>query len=239
MRAKVEGHDVVRILADNPGALTLSGSNTWVVGRDPAWVVDAGPALEDHVAAVVTETRARGGCGGIAITHGHIDHFEAVPALLDAFGEVPVAGMSYGDTEVADGDEVGPFTVVAVPGHAADHVAFLCGSACFTGDAVLGEGSVFVTADMRGYLDALRRLRALDLDVILPGHGPPVHDPAAKLDEYIEHRLDRERRLIAALDSGLSTEEELLDAVWDDVPPQLRAAAAVTLRAHLAGLDRD
>lgn len=238
MREEVEGHDVVRIRAENPGALTLSGSNTWVAGRDPAWVVDAGPALEGHVAAVVAEAQARGGLGGIAITHAHIDHFEAVPSLIGAFGEVPVAGMSYGDTEVCDGDEIGPFRVVAAPGHAADHVVFLLDSACFTGDAVLGEGSVFVSSDMRGYLDALRRLRTLDLDVILPGHGPPVYDPAAKLDEYIAHRLDRERRLVAALDSGLSTEEELLDAVWDDVPPLLRAAAAVTLRAHLQGLDR-
>jgi len=69
--------------------------------------------------------------------------------------------------------------------------------------------------------------------VIGPGHGPPVDDPAAKLDEYISHRLDRERRVVAALDSGKRSVDELLDEVWDDAPPQLRMAATVTLAAHL------
>jgi glyoxylase-like metal-dependent hydrolase (beta-lactamase superfamily II) len=89
---------------------------------------------------------------------------------------------------------------------------------------------------MGGYLDALRRLRALDLEVILPGHGPPVRDPAAKLDEYVAHRLDRERRLLAALESGLREEADLLDAAWDDVPEPLRPAAALTLGAHMQKL---
>jgi glyoxylase-like metal-dependent hydrolase (beta-lactamase superfamily II) len=125
---------------------------------------------------------------------------------------------------------------VAVPGHAPDHVAFVWQDACCTGDAVLGEGSVFIQSDMGGYLEALRHLRDRDLRVLLPGHGPPVHDPAAKLDEYIAHRLDRERRLVAALERGLRSEDELLDAVWDDAPAILRPAAALTLRAHLEKL---
>ena len=105
-----------------------------------------------------------------------------------------------------------------------------------TGDAVLGEGSVFVAPDpgaLRGYLAALRRLREMELDVLCPGHGPPVADPAAKLDAYVAHRLDRERRLVAALDDGLRGVDELLDRVWDDAPAPLRPAAAVTLAAHL------
>jgi glyoxylase-like metal-dependent hydrolase (beta-lactamase superfamily II) len=86
---------------------------------------------------------------------------------------------------------------------------------------------------MAGYLAGLRRLRDLPLAVLCPGHGPPVEDPAAKLDEYLAHRLDRERRLLAALAAGRRGVEELLDQAWDDVPPELRPAAAVTLRAHL------
>ena len=76
------------------------------------------------------------------------------------------------------------------------------------------------------------RLRELPLRVICPGHGPPVWDPRAKLDEYLAHRRERERRLLAALDDGLRGEDELLDAVWDDAPDALRPAAAVTLGAH-------
>jgi len=112
----------------------------------------------------------------------------------------------------------------------------VAGGVCFAGDAVLGEGSVFIAPDpgaLAGYLAALRRLRAMGLERICPGHGPEVADPAAKLDEYVAHRLDRERRLVAALAEGKSSEAELLDAVWDDVPEGLRGAAAVTLAAHM------
>jgi glyoxylase-like metal-dependent hydrolase (beta-lactamase superfamily II) len=230
-------HDVARVRADNPGPLTLDGTNTWVVGRDPAYVVDPGPALPEHVAAVAAEVGRRGGLGGIALTHDHADHAEAVEALRDRAGLAPVAAAR-GDVDVllTDGDALGPLTAVAVPGHAPDHLAFVAGPVCFTGDAVLGTGSVFIAPNpgaLAGYLEGLRRLRALPLAVLCPGHGPPVVDPAAKLDEYVAHRLDRERRLVAALAAGRRRVDEILDEVWDDVPSELRPAAAITLRAHL------
>jgi glyoxylase-like metal-dependent hydrolase (beta-lactamase superfamily II) len=223
----------VRIRADNPSPLTLTGTNTWVVGRDPAWVVDPGPALDAHLNAVAAAVRERGGAGGIALTHDHIDHVEGLDALRERLGTaVPVGAAG----AVADGDRFGPFDVLALPGHSDDHLVFVAGRAAFTGDAVLGEGSVFVSGQLAAYLDGLRRLRALDLEVICPGHGDEVWDPAATLDRYIEHRLDRERRLLAALEAGLRSEDELLDAAWDDAPPALRPAAALTLRAHLQKL---
>ena len=96
-----------------------------------------------------------------------------------------------------------------------------------------GEGS------LSAYLDSLRRLRALDLEVLCPGHGPYVWDPAAKLDEYIEHRLDRERRLVAALDAGLRGQDELLDAAWSDAPAELRYFAGLSLASHLEKLEEE
>jgi glyoxylase-like metal-dependent hydrolase (beta-lactamase superfamily II) len=126
--------------------------------------------------------------------------------------------------------------VVALPGHSDDHLAFVCGRAAFCGDAVLGEGSVFVSANLSGYLDGLRRLRELDLAVLCPGHGDPIWDVTGKLDEYIAHRGEREQRLLAALDRGLSSEDELLDAAWADAPANLRPLAAISLRAHLEKL---
>jgi glyoxylase-like metal-dependent hydrolase (beta-lactamase superfamily II) len=204
-----------------------------VVGRDPAWVVDPGPDLPTHLDAVAGEVAARGGAGGIAVTHDHVDHVEGVAALRERLGGPPVAAMRFpSDVTLADGDAFGPLRAVAVPGHAPDHLAFVAGEACFTGDAVLGEGSVFVASDLGPYLAALERLRDLPLRVICPGHGPPVWDPRAKLDEYLAHRRERERRLLEALAAGLRDEDELLDTVWDDAPPALRGAAALTLAAH-------
>ena len=220
------------VRADNPGPYTLGGTNTWIVGREPAWVVDPGPALDEHLDAVAEEVERRGGAGGIALTHGHADHAEGAAGLSERLGGAAV----HGSGALGDGDHVGPFRVFAVPGHADDHVALVAGGACFTGDAVLGEGSVFVSSRLSDYLAALRRLRTLELTVLCPGHGPAVWDPRAKLDEYVAHRLDRERRLVAALDAGLRTRDELLDAAWPDAPPALRGAAAMTLAAHLEKL---
>jgi len=220
--------DYARILAPNPSTLTLTGTNTWVVGRDPAWVVDPGPTIDSHIDAVAAEVAARGGAGGIALTHHHADHSEAIEALLARIGDVPVA--RHGDVGET------PFDVYFIPGHADDHLVFVAGPAAFSGDAVLGQGSVFVSGRLREYLDGLRLLRALPLEVICPGHGEPVTDPAGKLDEYLAHRAERERKLLAALEAGARSEDELLDAAWDDAPANVRQFAAISMRAHLEKL---
>jgi glyoxylase-like metal-dependent hydrolase (beta-lactamase superfamily II) len=214
-------HDVVLIRADNPSPLTLTGTNTWFVS---GWVIDPGPALDAHLDAVA----AAGDVEGIAITHDHEDHVEGLDGLLRRVGDVPVVS--------ARSEHTGPLEVVPLPGHSDDSVAFVAGRAAFVGDAVLGEGSVFVTGQLAAYLDGLRELRKHDLAVLCPGHGPPIWDVRGKLDEYIAHRLDREERLLAALDRGLRSEDELLDAAWDDAPEELRPFAAVSLRAHLEKL---
>jgi glyoxylase-like metal-dependent hydrolase (beta-lactamase superfamily II) len=236
-RVDLPGYDLAGIRAANAGPFTLGGTNTWIVGHDPAWLVDPGPALDEHIDAVAAEIEARGGLGGIALTHDHADHSEAVPAIRARYPDVPLAAAR-GQVEVRlrSGDRFGPLEAVATPGHAPDHLAFIAGRAGLTGDAVLGEGSVFIAPDpgaLASYLNALAGLRERELAVLLPGHGPPVHEVDAKLEQYISHRLDRERRLIAALDHGKRTVPELLDDVWDDVPPGLRPAATVTLAAHL------
>jgi glyoxylase-like metal-dependent hydrolase (beta-lactamase superfamily II) len=237
------GLDIAQVTADNPSPFTLRGTNTWLVGRDPCWVVDPGPSLPAHLERVLADAHDRGGIGGIALTHDHADHSEAVAELRAAAGHPPVAAARHpADVRLADGDRFGPLTVVPAPGHAPDHVAFVSGRACFTGDAVLGEGSVFVAPDpgaLRGYLAALRRLREMDLAVLCPGHGPLVLDPATKLDQYISHRLDRERRLEEALADGLRSADELLDRVWADAPAALRPAAGFTLAAHLDKLEEE
>jgi glyoxylase-like metal-dependent hydrolase (beta-lactamase superfamily II) len=237
-------HDIALVRADNPGPFTLEGTNTWLVGRDPCWVVDPGPQDAAHVEAVLAAAGDRGGIAGIMLTHDHADHAGASEALRRR-ARVPIvaaARFTGADTRVGDGEALGPLLAVATPGHAPDHLAFVAGRALFSGDAVLGRGSVFVAPDpgaLSGYLRALERLAGLDLALICPGHGPLVLDAQAKLAEYREHRLDRERRLLAALGSGRRSAEGLLDAAWSDVPAALRPAAAVTLAAHLDKLEEE
>jgi glyoxylase-like metal-dependent hydrolase (beta-lactamase superfamily II) len=236
-RIEVPGHDLVGIRAANPGPFTLSGTNSWLVGRGLVWLVDPGPAVDEHLEALLVEMPRRGKLAGIALTHDHPDHAAAVPAIRAAHPDAPLAAAR-GDVDILlrDGDTFGPLEVLATPGHAPDHLVFVTGTAGLTGDAVLGEGSVFISPDpgaLVGYLQALGRLRERDLAVLCPGHGPAVHDPKAKLDAYIAHRLERERRLLDALEHGKRSIDDLLDEAWSDAPAQLRPAATVTLAAHL------
>jgi glyoxylase-like metal-dependent hydrolase (beta-lactamase superfamily II) len=245
----LDDRDILCVRAPNPGPLTLSGTNTWLVGRRPTWVIDPGPAIAAHLERVLAQIAARGGLAGVALTHSHSDHSGAVAELLERC-PAPLAacvpeGAGGGETDVALAEDVrfGPLTAVATPGHASDHFAFVGYGACFSGDAVLGEGSVFIAparGAMSGYLSALARLRArADFTAICPGHGPVVWNADEKLAEYIAHRNDRERRLRAALADGRRSVQELLDAAWPEVQPALRPAAAVTLAAHLDKLEEE
>jgi glyoxylase-like metal-dependent hydrolase (beta-lactamase superfamily II) len=242
-RVELPGRDVIGIRAANPSPLTLTGTNSWIVGRDPAWLVDPGPGLPEHVEAVSLELARRGGLGGIALTHDHFDHSEAVGAIQERFPGAQLAG-GRGDVTLLLSDEarVGPLEALATPGHSPDHYVFLFDGLGFTGDAVLGEGSVFLAPDpgaLAGYLNALAELRRRAPELLCPGHGPVIEDPEARLEAYISHRREREQRLLAALREGARTVDEMLDAAWSDAPPALRPAAALTLAAHLDKLEEE
>ena len=226
--------------------MTLAGTNTYVVRTPDAYVIDPGPDDAQHLERVMAS--AGGEIVGVVLTHSHADHSAGVQALGAPLlwgrvaeatewteAEAPVL------TKQADPppDRVGPFEVIATPGHAIDHVALVLGDVCFCGDLVLGEGSSIVLpggGGLAAYLASLDRLRERNSELLCPGHGPWITDPAAKLAEYRAHRLDRERKLVAALDAGERSRERLLDAAWDDVPAPLRPAAALAMHAHLEKL---
>lgn len=226
------GHpELVRIVAPNPGPMTLEGTNTYVYGADPCLVIDPGSEDPGHLDAIRTAAAERGGIGTVLLTHSHGDH----TAGADRLGaEVVLPG---------DGEEHGGLRAVATPGHAADHVAFLSSDGvCFSGDLVLGLGSTIVPPggnSLAAFMDSLRRLQAEPLQLIAPGHGPWIVDPAAKLAEYVEHREARERRLLEALGAGERSRAQLLATVWDDVPVELLPMAAMAMEAHLEKLEAE
>ncbi len=224
------GHsEIARIVAPNPGPMTLEGTNTYLYGSNPCVAIDPGPDVASHLDAVREAAEGRGGIGVVLLTHTHGDHADGAEGLG---AEVILPG---------DGEEHAGLRAVATPGHAPDHVCLLTGDGvCFSGDLVLGAGSTFVPPEggsLAAYMDSLRRMQAEPIELICPGHGPWIEDPAAKLAEYVEHREMRERRLIAALDRGERSREALLAEAWDDVPTALRPAAAMVMQAHLEKLE--
>lgn len=222
---------MLRIVAPNPGPMTLEGTNTYLFGADPCVVIDPGDDDPGHLEAIRAAAAERGGIGLVLLTHSHRDHSEGAEELG---AEVVLPGH---------GEERHGLRVLATPGHAADHVCFIsAGGVCFAGDLVLGLGSTIVPpggGSMAAYMDSLALLREEAIELIAPGHGPWVTDPAAKLAEYVEHRTGRERRLLEALDAGERSRAELLATVWDDVPVELLPMAAMAMEAHLEKLDEE
>ena len=229
------------MVAPNPGPYTGPGTNTWLVDAGPVVVViDPGPDDDSHLAAI---DRALKGAtvGVVLVTHSHPDHLP----LADRFAakhRVSVRRFP----ELADGDVVRAGTVnltaLHTPGHSADHLAFWMPGdrALFTGDLVLGRGSSMVTypeGDVAAYLRSLTRLIALNPAILFPGHWDPVTEAVAKLEEYREHRLDREVQVRAALARGPDTLAELTQRVYgSDLGDELTRAAEMTMRAHLQKL---
>ncbi len=233
------GLDIAQVQADNPGPFTLQGTNTWLVGRDPCWVVDPGPALDAHVDAVLADAADRGGIGGIAVTHDHDDHVAATAELRRRAGDPPVAGARFAgaDVRLGDGDAFGPLRAIATPGHAPDHLAFVAQRALFSGDAVLGRRQRLRVARSRRAARLPGRARAA-----APGSTSPSSAPATARSCWIPPPSSPSTSTTAAtasdgsshaLEQGRRGVEELLDAAWSDVPSALRPAAAVTLAAHL------
>jgi glyoxylase-like metal-dependent hydrolase (beta-lactamase superfamily II) len=237
---------IVRVLAPNPGLRELEGTNTWVVGRAPAFVIDPGPELEEHLTEVM---RTAGRVGRIVLTHDHPDHAPGARRLSQRTG-APVSAIRPpdGGERMRDGDRLRSGTVelvvVATPGHTPDHAALFLETdgALFTGDAVLGRGTSVIDppeGDLNAYLRSLHRMRDLGPRTIHPGHGPLVLDAVGKLDEYATHRAERERHVIEALGSDARTVEELVPSIYAGYPEELYELAARSVLAHLLKLEAE
>jgi glyoxylase-like metal-dependent hydrolase (beta-lactamase superfamily II) len=239
------------LLAGNAGPFTLDGTRTYLVGRAVVAVIDAGPALEPHLGALVEELSGASRVS-VVVTHGHGDHAPGSRALaqklgVDLHGPAGVEGVT---RPLADGARVqtddGDLIAVETPGHARRHIGlhWPARRAFFAADLLLGKGDTVWVGEYAGsvadYLDSLERVRRLDVDVIYPAHGPPLEDPRQALDRFEAHRRERIRQMEAMLTErpGASA-EELLDAVYGSTLPESARKAALAsiaaLKAHVEG----
>ncbi|OBI84080.1 MBL fold metallo-hydrolase [Mycobacterium sp. 1245805.9] len=239
------------LLADNPGLMTLEGTNTWVLrgpGSDELVIVDPGPDDDEHIARIA----ALGRVALVLISHRHGDHTDGIDKLVELTGAtVRSAGSGFlrglgghlTDGEVIDAAGL-KIKVMATPGHTADSLSFLLDDAVLTADTVLGRGTTVIDKEdgsLADYLESLRRLRGLGRRTVLPGHGPQLHDLESVASGYLTHRHERLEQVRAALwDLGNeATTREIVEYVYVDVDEKLWDVAEWSVQAQLDYLRRD
>lgn len=236
---------VVRVLAPNPDVYTLEGTNTWVVGSDPAVVIDPGPLIPAHLDEVA---RVAGRVGAVLVTHDHPDHAPGALTFARRMGAPLRAYRLEAAEHLRDGElvEVGEVALRAyhTPGHTSDHLAFSMASerALFTGDAVLGRGTSFIDppdGDLAQYLRSLVRLQELGAQILYPGHGPIVLHGPEKFQEYLDHRAEREEQVLAAMTDGPTKIMAMVGQIYADYPSEVHALAARSVLAHLLKLQSE
>jgi glyoxylase-like metal-dependent hydrolase (beta-lactamase superfamily II) len=247
----------VPIFAFNPGPITGDGNWTWLIaGRLPT-LIDAGTGEGAHLDEV---EKALGGTRlhQVLVTHGHVDHASGAPALRDRFGVSRFLKRPWSErdatwsvdwTPIADGDVIaaGDTDLVAIhtPGHAPDHLCFWHepSRTVFCGDLAIKGTSVWIPARLGGnlaaYLASLDRILALNPARLLPAHGPVIDDPAPVLRGYIDHRLEREEQVIAALRAGDRTPEAIVARVYRGLKDSLVPLAQESVMAHLLKLQQE
>ncbi len=243
----------VNVLAPNPSAMTLDGTNTWILSEpdsDLAVVVDPGPLDDGHLRHVIGTAEQAGKRVALTLlTHGHPDHAEGAARFAELTGTKVRAldpALRLGDEGLAAGDVVTvgglELRVVPAPGHTADSLCFHLPAdrAVLTGDTVLGRGTTVVAhpdGRLGDYLDTLRRLRSLTVDdgvhTVLPGHGPVLDDAQGAVEYYLAHRAHRLAQVETAVEDGYRTPPEVVAHVYADVDRSLWSAAELSVRAQL------
>jgi glyoxylase-like metal-dependent hydrolase (beta-lactamase superfamily II) len=243
------------LLCNNPGLMTLDGTNTWVLqgsGSDEMVIVDPGPDDDEHIDRIAS----LGKIPLVLISHKHEDHTGAIDKIVDRTGAVVRAvgsgflrglGGPLSDGEVIEAAGL-RITVMATPGHTADSLSFLVdvwgersdgrGGAVLTADTVLGRGTTVIDSDdgsLRDYLESLRRLHGLGPRVVLPGHGPDLGDLEAVSAMYLAHReerLDQVREALRVLGED-ATARQVVEHVYTDLDEKLWDAAEKSTEAQL------
>ncbi|MFD3941293.1 MBL fold metallo-hydrolase [Streptomyces sp. NPDC058579] len=243
----------VNVLAPNPSAMTLDGTNTWIVAEpdsDLAVVIDPGPLDDGHLRNVVATAEKLGKRVALTLlTHGHPDHAEGAGRFAELTGTRVRAldpALRLGDEGLGAGDVITvgglELRVVPTPGHTSDSLSFHLPAdrAVLTGDTILGRGTTIVAhpdGRLGDYLDSLRRLRSLTVDdgvhTVLPGHGPVLEDAQGAVEFYLAHRAGRLAQVETAVENGHRTPAEVVAHVYADVDRSLWPAAELSVRAQL------
>ncbi|MFI1681925.1 MBL fold metallo-hydrolase [Streptomyces sp. NPDC020607] len=243
----------VNVLAPNPSAMTLDGTNTWIVSEPDsplAVVIDPGPQDDAHLSRVIETAEKMGKHVALTLlTHGHPDHAEGAARFAE-LTRTPVRALDpalrLGDEGLAPGDVITTggleMRVVATPGHTADSLCFHlpADQAVLTGDTILGRGTTVVAhpdGRLGDYLDSLRRLRSLTVDdgvhTVLPGHGPVLEDAQGAVEFYLAHRATRLAQVETAVENGHAEASDVVAHVYADVDRSLWPAAELSVRAQL------
>ena len=135
-------------------------------------------------------------------------------------------------------------SAVHTPGHTSNHMCWTLDeeSTLFTGDHVMGWSTTVVSppdGDMVAYVDSLRRVAGRDDAMLWPTHGPPRDDARTYVASLVQHRLERERGVLAAVRAGRSTIPEIVAVLYADVRPELHKPAGRSVWAHLVKLVAD
>ena len=247
--------NVRRVICNNPGSFTFTGTGTYIVGTGEVAVIDPGPADKNHIAAILAATRGET-ITHILITHTHIDHSPGCRYLQQccdapsyAFGPHGIAEGDGGfgaDTEfqpdhlLSDGEHltIGGLQMQAVhtPGHASNHLSFYlaCENALFCGDVVMGWSTTIVSppdGNMKDYMESLQRLLDRDDSVYYPTHGAPVLEPQSYVRQLHAHRIERENQVLNCIESGINRVEDMLPMIYRDLDSSMLPAAKRSLLA--------
>ncbi len=252
---------IQRVIARNPGPFTYTGTGVYIIGDDNVAVIDPGPALPEHRAALDEALKGRR-VSHVLMTHHHIDHSPlAIPLARDHGCEVYGYGLQIRppeggevrleagddlsfkpDIEIRGGDVVqgDGWTIDAIhtPGHTSNHMCYALReeNTLFSGDHIMGWSTSVVSppdGHMGDYLDSLQRIKDCHFDKIWPTHGPCIEDVDVFVQAYIDHRLEREVQIMAALKAGLTQIMDIVEALYTDIDKRLYPAAAHSVLSHL------
>lgn len=245
----------ITLHAANPGPLTGAGNWTYLIPGSVPVLFDAGVGSPGHLEALAAA--APNGPALVVVSHAHPDHASGAPAIAArwpaaGFAKVRWPGHDLETIEwqaLADGQRIesaeGPLEVLHTPGHSPDHIVLwhAASRTLFGADLMQLGNTVVIPAerggDLAAYLRSLRRIQALSPARVLPAHGPLIDDPAALIDQYLQHRHHREVQILTALEGGLATVDAVTGRIYAGLTPELEPLARQNVLAHLIKLEQE